>query len=323
MINNTTNPSVQSFYSFITTCSFVELQINITPSEDVYIDGWIGAALRNNLLHAAENINVIGAVSLRKIINILTIKQTNPLYDEMKGGFPKGYGITLHSHIENIFSCQLKKDEVVRFSILLYGHFSDYTTPFKNAVKKMCERGIGKPLTPFRLIDISIKPVITLSDYMDQKCNENERFLSIKYLTPTNLYNRYYNNTPGVYIDRQHEFPGFYQLVRSAAYRIAKLTALYTFPDDEELYTETEKRMDEFTQYAVTVLLSSAQLKRIKVESTAKKGTADRIQFSGYTGEVCFEGNFNYYLPLLLFTENIGAGNNLTYGLGRYQIVKH
>jgi CRISPR/Cas system endoribonuclease Cas6 (RAMP superfamily) len=83
-----------------------------------------------------------------------------------------------------------------------------------------------------------------------------------------------------------------------------------------------EKHIEPFAQYAVSVLLSSAQLKRIETQSTPKKDNPDRIQFAGYTGKLTFTGNFNYYLPLLLFIQNIGVGSNTTYGLGQFRIVE-
>jgi hypothetical protein len=298
---------------------FLELEFSISACDEAYIDGWLGAALRNNLLSAAEHINVIGAVSLRQVINLFFLRQEHPLYSEMKGGFPKGFGIALSSHWESTFSCRLKKDEAIRFSILLYGHFSEYKTAFIQAVENMCAHGIGKPVAPFKVESMTEKPFIRLSDFTNNKCKADEREITIQYTVPTNLYNEY-KNTQG-YKDRQHEFPGFKQLVHSLAYRIAKLATLYTCPENTHFYPEIEAGIESFTQYAVTVVLTSAQIQRIELCSTARKGTPDRVQFSGYTGALTFAGHFNYYLPLFLFMQNIGAGSHTTYGLGRYRIV--
>jgi hypothetical protein len=310
---------VQSFYGLTNPFGFLELEISISACDEAYVDGWLGAALRNNLLYAAEHVNVIGAVSLRQVINLLPLRQDHPLYSEMKGGFPKGFGIALLSHGESVFSCRLQKDETLRFSILLYGHFSEYKTAFVQAVENMCTRGIGKPMVPFRLESITEKPFIRLSDFTNNKCKADECEITIRYTAPTNLYNEY-KNIQG-HKDRQHEFPGFNQLVHSLSYRIAKLATLYTCPENKDFYPEIEAAIEPFAQYAVTVVLVSAQIQRIELCSTARKGTPDRVRFSGYTGTLTFTGHFNYYLPLLLFMQNIGAGSHTTYGLGRYRVV--
>lgn len=322
-MNNKPDLPVKQFYELTKSFGYLELEITTSATEDIYIDGWVGSSIRNNLLTAADDIHVIGAVPLRKIIDILTIKQPHPLYSEMEGGFPKGFGIVLRSHHANTFSCRIKKEETFHFSILLYGHFPEYYTHFVNAIKKMCERGIGNPLVPLQTPDITIHSFVSLSDFIQRKSKTDERNITIRYTVPTNLFTGKYSKlTSDKYIDRQHEFPGFSQLVRSAVNRITRLCALYQLPDDIDFYKEATAITDPFTQYAVTVVLTSAQLKRTELQSTAKKGTTDRIQFAGYTGDLSFEGNFNYYLPLLLFMQDIGVGSNTTYGLGRYRIVE-
>jgi hypothetical protein len=235
----------------------------------------------------------------------------------MKGGFPKGFGIALTSHRDSAFSCQFKKDEVFRFSLLLYGHFADYRAAFTQAVEKMCANGIGKPRTPFRLVAITEKPFLRLSDLAGSKTGEHD--INIQYTVPVSLYNDY--NIQGI-PDRQHEFPGFHALVRSCAHRIAKLSTLYTCPGDKDFHAAILSSIDPFAQYALTVVLHTASLQRIAIVSTPKKGTSDRILLGGYTGALTFVGNFNYYLPLLYFMQPIGAGHNTTYGLGRFEIVK-
>ena len=51
---------------------------------------------------------------------------------------------------------------------LSVGRFNEYRYYFFEAIREMCERGIGKPVTPFRLLNItenSVSPV-SLSDFM-------------------------------------------------------------------------------------------------------------------------------------------------------------
>jgi hypothetical protein len=321
-MKDSTNLSIRSFYELTSPFGFLELEITVSACANVSVDGWLGAAIRNNLLYAAENTCVAEGISLRQQIDTLAFSELHPLYNNMKGGFPKGYAVSLSSHTDNVYKCRLDKGEKIKFSFLLFGHYTRYNFVFCEAIKKMCERGLGNPLTPFALESILIKSEVSLSQLMNQKKGSAQKEIAIQYVTPTNLFSQSMKHEPGVYINRQHEFPGFYQLVRSSAYRIARLSTLYIYPQDAGYYEELEKHIEPFAQYAVSVLLSSAQLKRIETQSTPKKDNPDRIQFAGYTGKLTFTGNFNYYLPLLLFTQNIGVGSNTTYGLGQFRIVE-
>jgi hypothetical protein len=317
-----TRLSIRSFYELTNPLGFLELEITISAGADVYIDGWPGAAIRNNLLYAAEDTRVAEDLSLRQMIDRLALGESHPLYNNMKGGFPKGYAISLLSHTDNVYKCRLGKGEKIKFSLLLFGHYARYNFVFCEAVKKMCERGLGNPLIPFTLESILIKSEVSLSQFMNQKKDSAQKEITVQYITPTNLFSQSVKHEPGVYINRQHEFPGFCQLVRSSAYRIARLSTLYIYPQDAGYYDELEKHIEPFSQYAVSVLLSSAQLKRTEMQSTPKKDKPDRIQFAGYTGKLTFTGNFNYYLPLLLFAQHIGTGSNTTYGLGQFRIAE-
>jgi hypothetical protein len=321
-MKDSTNLSIRSFYELTSPFGFLELEITASAGADVYIDGWLGAAIRNNLLYAAENVCVAEDISLRQLIDTLALNESHPLYNNMKGGFPKGYAISLLSHIDNVCKRRLDKGEKIKFSVLLFGHYARHSFVFCEAIKKMCGRGLGNPLIPFALESILIKSEVSLSQFMNQKKDNAQKEITIQYVSPTNLFAQSVKHEPGVYTNRQHEFPGFYQLVRSSAYRIARLSTLYIYPQDAGYCDELEKHIEPFTQYAVSVLLSSAQLTRIEMQSSPKKDNPDRIQFAGYTGKLTFTGNFNYYLPLLLFAQNIGTGSNTTYGLGQFRIAE-
>lgn len=335
---------IAPFYHLNGTLHYYNLQIEFMAKENVTIDVWSGSVIRNNLLYAAENVKVSGVVSLLSIINTIPISENHTLYKNLAGGFPKGFALSVLSHRLVCPEFQLKKGDVLTFSLVLFGYFANYYTEFIQAIRYMCRRGIGKPLTPFYLVRVSeqsmdgqsypvagedisgILPLhhpISLSSYMPSKFNSLEKQIGIRYTVPVNLYNTSIKiNTQQSYQDKQNGFPGFYQLIRSSAYRIATLSALYSFPDQLHFYVSAESGIELFIQYATSVLLTSAQLQRVSLRSTAKQGNHERILFSGYTGELVFSGNFNYYVPLLLFAQYIGVGGNTVYGLGRYEIFK-
>lgn len=344
MKNNSFVQDIEPFYNLIGKLHFHELEVCITATQDVYLDGWIGAVLRNNLLFAAEKVKISGTLSLRQIIEIIPVQENHTLYNELKNGFPRGFVLSPISHQTTVSSSRLSAGETVRFSLLLFGHFANYYPEFVKAIQEMCNRGIGKQISPFLLTGLyersstnivypllnqqlqpdPLQHKIQLSDFTNQKFNESEKEITIRYTTPVNLYsNTFATRSPQSYQDRQNGFPGFYQLIRSAASRISKLAALYTYPENKEYYTAAKANIESFTQYAVSVLLTSAQIQQAELYSSPKKGTNKRLRFTGYTGQLTVNGYFNYYLPLLLFAQHIGVGYNIVYGLGRYEIVKH
>ncbi|WP_106829898.1 CRISPR system precrRNA processing endoribonuclease RAMP protein Cas6 [Parabacteroides pacaensis] len=338
------HPDINAFYTSIQSLYFHELKICISATDKVYLDGWLGAALRNNLLYAAERVQVGGKISLREIMNILPIESSHPLYKEMVGGFPKGFSLNLLSHQQAISSSHLEPGERICFSLLLLGNFSRYYIEFIQAVDLMCQTGIGYPRVPFRLESIvecrkddtgyrwdkewridfpPLRFPVYVTDFFNNKFKENEQEIEIKYSVPINLYNQIrQKKSSQSYQDRQNGFPGFYQMIRSLAHRLVKLTALYIYPETPTYYLEASACIEPFIQYSVSVILASANLRQVQLYSTPKEGSVNRIHFTGYVGKTSFTGYFNYYIPLLLFGRSIGVGYNLVYGLGQYEISK-
>lgn len=334
---------IESFYTTITDLNFHELEICISATQNVEIDGWLGAVLRNNLIFAAEKTIICKTISLRNIINIPPISETHPLHSKLKGGFPKGYVINLLSHQKATSRSSLKLGETVRFSIVLFGNFSRYYIEFILAIEQMCKNGLGHPKTPFRLKMISerqsngidyiwpenwqkslpsLQTPIRITDFMNNKFKNEENEIEIHYPIPLNLYNNTFKKKNFGEPERMNGFPSFYQFIRSLADRMIKLTALYIYPDNPSFCINADARINSFIEYAASVTLSSAQLKQVHLYSTPKAGTSDRLRFTGFTGKVSYCGFFNYYIPLLLFSQHIGAGYNTVYGLGQYEIKK-
>lgn len=341
-MNEETYSVIQSFYQLTNLCKYHELECCIVPEEEVYIDGWIGACIRNNLLREAELVNVTGPLSLLDIIHMFPLKKGHPLYKELQEGFPKGYHIHLPP-LAGYDSCTMKKGEPFRFSLILHGYFADYYAFFIKAIQSLCQKGFGHPEIPFRLVSIhecdthgklhpvypspsgAISPLenpVHLSDFRYCKMGEEEKELEIIYDSPMSVYNELRNPCGDEFKSRQHEFPGFYPLVRAAANRVEKMMTLYHHPKEMMHSEEISHLLPLFLQYAATPVLASVQIQRFDVSSTPKAGTPNRIRFSGYAGSIRYRGNFNYYLPLLSFARKIGVGNHATYGVGSYRIIK-
>lgn len=340
-----TRQNIEPFYDSISHLFFHELEISLVATAPAFIDGWLGAALRNNLHFASEHIITAPDTSLRKVINTLSISNIHPLYNELKGGFPKGFSLHVLSHQEAVSASHIQSGDIIRFSLLLIGEFSRYYTHLVKAVEWMCQNGLGHPRVPFSLQMIAeraadgscfiwppnwqmapppLQHPVRVADYTHAKFREGETEIEIHYPVPMSLHTyAHQSRTPLSRQERHNGFPGFYQLVRSIAYRTLKLAALYTFPDNFCYYKEAEKQIEPFIQYAISVTLSSAHIQQVHLYSTPKEGKPDRIGFFGYTGHLTFSGYFNYYIPALLFARHIGVGYNTVYGLGGYEIKKY
>ena len=310
-------PYNQTFYH--------RFDIKVSAHENVTFDAWPGAVIRNNLLYAAEQIRIRKTGrSLREQIDTFPLEDDHPLYKELKEGFPKGYVLTDFSHAAmNNSAVFIRKEEEFTFSLLLIGRFNEYRYYFFEAIREMCERGIGKPMTPFRLSDITENPgsPVALSDFTRQEIEDKRSEITIRFRTPVILHRlKEKKNTQLSYQDKCNRFPGFYQLVRSAFYRLQKLHALYVEPTARSVVLFDETMMETYLEKAGRPLLQSANIQHINLPNTPKKGMKNEMPLAGYIGEQKYSGYFRQYLPLLKFMEELGVGNETVYGMGRYEV---
>ena len=304
---------------------YYRFDIQMSAIEDVLLDAWSGAIIRNNLLFAAEQVRIQKTNrSLREQIDAFPLAESHPLYKVLKEGFPKGYVLTNFSHAnrsEPIVS--VRKEEILSFSLLLIGRFNEYRYYFFEAIREMCERGIGKPVTHFRLLNItenSVSPV-SLSDLIQQETNEKPSEITIRFQTPVILYRlKEKKNTQLSYQDKSNRFPGLYQLTRSALSRLQKLNALYVESDACSPSLFDEALMETFLEKAGLPLLQSANIQYVNLQNTKKKGMKNEMPLAGYIGEQTYSGNFLQYLPLLRFMSELGVGNETVYGMGRFEV---
>ncbi|MDR1886410.1 MAG: CRISPR system precrRNA processing endoribonuclease RAMP protein Cas6 [Prevotellaceae bacterium] len=317
--------------------------VRMIAVNDVVFDAWTGAVIRNNLLYAAEHVLMAETKqTLRNRIDTFPLEDTHPLYKELREGFPKGYVLTDFSH-SNLQTPEtsIKKNEIVSFSLILIGNYNNYKSYFFQAIRKMCERGFGKPLTPFRLLDIAeqspagesqvmaaaqddlsetlLYPV-RLFDFIRKDEIDEFSEITVRYLTPAILFRlKNKKNTQLSYQDKNNRFPSFYQLVRSTFFRLQKLHAIYGNPDEYAPELFDAALLENYLEKAGSPLLKSANIRYITLQNTQKKEKTNEMPLSGYTGEAVYSGYFRKYLPLLRFMEALGVGNEVVYGMGRYE----
>lgn len=107
-------------------------------------------------LFACEQVKITGAIRLRQVLEeFLPVSNQHSLYNEWKGGYPRGYGLFVHiSGPEKGNQC-FKKGEQLSFSLVIYGHCDEYGEAFLQALTGMCRNGLNKGTIPLHLACVS------------------------------------------------------------------------------------------------------------------------------------------------------------------------
>jgi len=321
-----------------------QLLVRITPAKEVKITGWLGAVIRNNLLFAADRIMLPDEKkSLREFVAAIPLREDHPFYAELQNGFPAPYTITLNSHAQSISPVkELKKGEIISFTLCLTGTAATHSLSFLQTIREMCRHGMGTPVTPFLLIDVcelsphnelnllmtgeniltsNLKYPVTLEPYKQPDNERTAGMLQLNLTTPTKLYRpSQKTDTQISYQDKLNGFPSFYQFVRSAAFRFFKLNILYLPSHNPEHIKPLQDELEHLIEKAVSPTLYSADIQQVVLPNTLKKETINKINLSGYVGTLSFQGDFNDFMPLLLFMQNLGVGHDVVYGLGKYEV---
>ena len=325
---------------------FHRFDIVIRSKKGAEFKAWAGAVLRNNFLYAADSVAVEShntKSSLRELINKIPLSESHPLFKEMSNGFPKGYHFAFPSCLQSVNdSLTLKKNEPFTFSLYLVGNFAKYYAHIFKTIQIMCDNGFGHPKSTFLLdsiyecsdageLHIMVKETtemsrkllfpIKFSDFMSIQAHNDETTLCIDFLTPVNLFRKTEKKDRQLsYQDKCNGFPSFYQLIRSAAYRMAKMTILYIHPDNPDIGAAIMDCIEEYIEHATNLTLKSVEIQHITLQNTLKKETENKMPLQGYIGRQVYEGYFNRFFPMLKFMEEIGVGHEVVYGLGRYKV---
>jgi hypothetical protein len=162
---------------------------------------------------------------------------------------------------------------------------------------------------------------ICLTDFVHN--NEPDKYseMAIRYQTPVILFRlKGKKNTHLSYQDKCNRFPGLYQLVRSAFFRLQKLHALYAASANDALALPDESLLESYLEGAGYPLLQSANLRYVTLQNTQKKEKVNEMPLAGYVGETVYFGYFGKYVSLLKFMGELGVGNEVVYGMGKYEV---
>lgn len=311
-----------------------KLNIQFYPEDDIYMPFWGGAVWRNRFLYFAEMVFDEDGVSLLEHIDSLTIGDSHPFYDQFKGGFPKGFLFDCSE-----FSCpgghlSLYRRQVYGFSLILIGKCSVWLPLFVKALRLMFMDGVGEPKARLNLIDIEEDGSDVLCgrswDYGAPKSpihftnvmSASQKTLSLHLITPVRLTNCLGKGCSNDgHQGRLNNFPSLYQMMRSVAFRLLTLCMLYTEESVFMDWKELDDCVEEFVKDTKKAFLLSANISWEIVRSTPKKGSDKVYVMNGYCGKLVFGNVESRYYPVLEFASCLGVGNDISYGLGMYEIV--
>lgn len=314
--------------------------VRFYPTDDVCLDAWIGAVFRNRFLYFAESVCDENGTSLRSHLDNLPLSPDHAYYNQMKGGFPKGVFFDFRDMPGKCRKGSLYKNTIYSFQMVFIGKSVAFFPMTVHAWENMFSEGIGHPLIPLSLIDITEQNpngenrllysgnsnflnmpenAIRISNYE----TDIDEYADIKltFHTPTSLYQVKEKVQPELsYQHKMNGFPSFYQLVRSVTYRWASLSMLYG-DDLSDVDTKVlEKELDAFVETASLAFLQEATLRQRKIYGTPKKEAKQVYVMEGYEGQMIFQRVSCKYLPLLYWGMYAAVGNNVQYGMGNYSI---
>lgn len=297
--------------------NYYRINVRFLAEKQVRMKFWIGAVLRNRFLFAADNVVDANGRSLRNIIDTITLPESHFLYKQLQGGFPKGFFLDCSSLPRNASGFTIESNRVYSFSLILVGNHINYKRLYVEALKKTLEDGFGAPIEPIHVIDVSDAEEICMQDLV---LGVDRVALELQLNTPVELTQKTSEVGNG-YKNKLNNFPSFYQLLRSVAYRLLTLRLLYT--DDVDAFESKDKMdgfIDVYIAQAVEAVLLNANIRHERCYAPPKQGHDNLYTMRGYIGRLCFANVPSRYFPLLWFASGVGVGNNVNYGLGNFSV---
>lgn len=293
------------------------MDIRFYVERQVRMRHWIGAALRNNFLCAAEEVRNAQGVSLRQRLDTLPLPKENFLYKQFCGGFPKSFFFDASALPYEAPGFVFQPNREYKVSLIQIGSRFHEEEAFLEAIRRMFSKGFGHPVTPLTLLDVTEEMRFFVPQKDDVKRNVRVEFT---FKTPVSLM-RFSNEESQGYQNKLNNFPSFYQLMRSLTYRVLSLGVLY---GDASSVWSDRMQMEEWVQSyiapSVRAMLTQANLRYEKRYSTPKEGKKSVYVMGGYVGKLVFVGVPSVYIPVLDFASNFGVGGDIQYGLGMFDV---
>ncbi len=300
---------------------FIRICLKFSPTSDLSQKAWIGAAVRNRFLHAAETVSLPDGRSLREKLDSLPLPEGHFLYKQLCGGFPKGYVLDVSGMAETRSGFELNAGRTYRMDIILLGSLMPLRPYVVSALQTMLSDGLGAPPTRLLLQEIKVGKPVSLRNFAKRNFTVPVT-ARLHFKTPVSLFKPSRGQVSSGYQSKLNGFPSFYQWMRTAAYRLATLTLLYSetgLPDITDSQ-QWERSVEDLISSASDAWLLDADLKYRTLRSTPKEGADSVYVMSGYTGSLTFSGISPFLVPVLGMMSQLCVGNDVNFGFGRYEI---
>lgn len=299
---------------------YVKIDVRFFADQDVRMRYWIGAVLRNRFLFAANQVFDENGVSLRRILDTISLPEEHFLYRYLRGGAPKGFLFDCSSLPGRGSGFTLEANRIYSFSLVIIGDRIKYKSLFMDALKIMIESGFGVPVVPLQLIGCSEESV-RMSCMQDILLEADAVKCRLYFDTPVSLVQATGHERGRGFQNKLNNFPSFYQFMRSLVYRLLTLNILYS---DKGLFNSKDE-MDSFVNIFIAqstdAALLSADIRQETCYSSPKAGKDSVYTMKGFIGTLCYEEVPSVYIPLILFGSDLGVGSNVNYGLGNYRVT--
>ena len=128
------------------------MDIRFYVERQVRMRHWIGAALRNNFLCAAEEVRNAQGVSLRQRLDTLPLPKEHFLYKQFCGGFPKSFFFDASALPYEAPGFVFQPNREYKVSLIQIGSRFHEEEAFLEAIRRMFSKGFGHPVTPLTLL---------------------------------------------------------------------------------------------------------------------------------------------------------------------------
>jgi hypothetical protein len=209
----------------------------------------------------------------------------------------------------------LKKDDVLEFTITLFGKYSRYFDYFLNAFNYAAQLGLGKHRTPYDIEEIK-DDISGEWIYKDNKVNKDWKVahanlaefkaqpaknIRLEFLTPVFLKKN----------KKQLFFPDIKEIINGLIRRVHIISRSIWM---DKAYTIEKDFIDVFQ--------SGIYRYDLKYEKSFKTGGLGKnVELSGFSGSIESYGNFSNLVPLFKAGEILHIGARSSYGLGKLRFT--
>lgn len=299
---------------------FQKIKFHFHTEKDININAWPGAALRNKFLYACSLVDSGNGKSLFRLFKECPLDNSHPLFNRFSRGFPKPFLIDCRNISSNQSGKSFKIDAYQPYDItlVLLGSHTALTERYVKAANLFMKRGLENNNNPL-LLDSMETGNEENTQILHQEERKSTREIEININTPLSIIQTIKEKkyTLHSYQDKMNGFPSFYQIIRSLLYRAVTLDMLYGKKDLLN-QNQLDRIVESEAADATRAVLYDADIKNYNIISTKKQHARHVYKMDGYVGNMTF-GNVNSkYISLLKWGENIGVGNDISFGLGLY-----